>query len=133
MKNVFLDTNILIDFFSAREPFADSALKIFSDGFANKIKIYVSSHTILTSHYILKRNIYEPNLLQLISNILNFIIIIPVDADILKKALNSNYKDFEDAVQIHSAYKIDNIEYIITRDKKGFRGCEIPVITPDQY
>ncbi|MFO0321432.1 MAG: hypothetical protein ACK504_03290 [Bacteroidota bacterium] len=37
MQNIFLDTNILIDFFADRKPFSTEAAKLFSYSFKKKI------------------------------------------------------------------------------------------------
>ena len=42
-------------------------------------------------------------------------------------------KDFEDAIQILCASSIENINCIITRNGKDFKGSEIPVLSPDAF
>ena len=132
MKSVFIDTNILIDLLANREPFHKYALQLFSKAEKKQIKIYCSSHTIATSYYILKKYSEEKPLRELINGLFNFVTVLPVDLDILKKSLQSKYKDFEDAIQINCALSI-KIDCIITRNIKAFKGCPIEVIAPDQF
>jgi predicted nucleic acid-binding protein len=133
MKNLFLDTNIIIDFLLDRQPFHKLSYKIFKDASEKKVQLFTSSHSILTAHYLLKKHVQGIDLREILFKLIENIVIIPVDIEVLKKGLKSNFKDFEDAVQIHCAYKIENIDCIITRDSKDFKGCEILVISPDQY
>ncbi|SMC52327.1 type II toxin-antitoxin system VapC family toxin [Moheibacter sediminis] len=133
MKKVFLDTNIIVDLIADRKPFSKYAIEIFQLAEENKLQIFTSSHSIATTHYLLKKYLDEKSLREVLYNLLDFITIIVVDTDIIKKGLRSNYKDFEDAIQILCASSIENINCIITRNGKDFKGSEIPVLSPDEF
>lgn len=133
MKNVFIDTNILMDIFSNREPFVKMSLKIYILGNQKQIQLYTSSNTITTLHYLLKKYIDEDKIKMALQQVLENIEIIPVDANIIRKSLKSNHKDFEDAIQIISAQSIHSMDCIITRDLKDFKNSEIKVFTPDEF
>jgi predicted nucleic acid-binding protein len=133
MKNVFIDTNILMDIFSNREPFVKMSLKIYILGNQKQIQLYTSSNTITTLHYLLKKYIDEDKIRMALEQVLENIQIIPVDANIIRKSLKSNHKDFEDAIQIISAQSIHSMDCIITRDLKDFKNSEIKVFTPDEF
>lgn len=64
--------------------------------------------------------------------LLNLVNVISVDEEILKKSLKSQYKDFEDAIQIFCAHKIENLDAIITRNLKDFSTAEVNVFAPDE-
>lgn len=132
MKNIFLDTNIIVDLIADRPPFSKYAIELFSLAENNKIKLYTSSHSLATTHYLLKKYIEEKELRVILHNLLEFITIIPVDLDVLRKSLNSNHKDFEDAVQIYCASTINGMEYIVTRNIKDFKNSEIPAFLPNE-
>lgn len=55
-----------------------------------------------------------------------------VDSSIIKKSVESKFKDFEDAMQYFSA-KHEDVDYIITRNKKDFTASDIPVFEPQEY
>jgi predicted nucleic acid-binding protein len=133
MKKVFVDTNILVDLIADRKPFSKFAIEIFSKAEENKIKIFTSSHSIATTHYLLKKYIDEKNLREIITNLLDFLTVIAVDIDILKKGLRSKNKDFEDAIQIQCASSVEKIDYIVTRNTKDFKESEIIVLSPDEF
>lgn len=132
MIKIFLDTNILVDLIADRKPFSKHAIEIFRSAEKNKIRLYTSSHSIATAHYLLKKYVDEKELRNIFFNLLEFLNVIPVDIDILKKGLRSNHKDFEDAVQILCASSINGINFIVTRNIKDFKTSEIAVITPDE-
>ncbi len=133
MKNVFIDINILIDVYANRFPFVDNSLKIYNLGIKRSIRLYTSSNTITTLHYILKKSISEKKTRTAIEHLTEHIVIIPVDINIIKKSLKSNHKDFEDAIQIVSAQSINNMDCIVTRDLKDYKFTEISVLTPDDF
>ena len=132
MRKLFLDTNIIIDIILDRQPFSKYSIEILKKAENNELELYISSHTIATTHYILKKILQEKTVRDILSNLIEIIHIIPIDRDIIKKGLKSKHKDFEDALQIISAYTITDMEGIVTRNIKDFKGSEIPVFTPDE-
>ena len=132
MKAFFIDTNIVIDFISFRVPFGIAAKSIFELAEKKNIKLYISSLSVATTHYVLKKVFSEDQVRTAISSTLDLLEIIPVTEDILRKSLNSNHKDFEDAIQIFCAHKIEGLDAIITRNIKDFSTSEITVLAPDE-
>lgn len=132
MIKIFLDTNILVDLMADRKPFSKQAIEIFKSTEQNKTQLFTSSHSIATAQYLLKKYVEEKELRKIIFNLLEFLNVIPVDMDVLKKGLRSNHKDFEDAIQILCASSIMEINYIVTRNTKDFKTSEISVLAPDE-
>lgn len=132
MKSVFVDTNILIDLLADRPPFSKFAIAIFDLAEKKKVKLYTSSHSYATTHYLLKKHLEEAALRNLLFALLNLIDIIPVDLNIIKRSLLSDHKDFEDAIQIFAAGAIPDIDFIVTRNIKDFKDSGIPVLPPDE-
>lgn len=132
MKNIFVDTNILVDLIADRKPFSKFAVNLFKKAEDKKLKLFTSSHSIATTHYLLKKYVDEKDLREILYNLLDFLTVIPVDESTIKKSLRSKHKDFEDAIQINCAYSIDKIDCIVTRNIKDFRNSEIPVLPPDE-
>src|SRR5690554_2780228 len=114
MKTVFVDTNILIDLLADRRPFSKFAIEIFDLATKNKVNLFTSSHSIATTHYLLKRHIKEKELRAVIYSLLDLIEVISIDHSIIKKSLLSDHKDFEDAIQIFAASTIKDLDFIVT-------------------
>ncbi|HAO06908.1 MAG TPA: PIN domain nuclease [Chryseobacterium sp.] len=131
MKHLYIDTNIIIDFVSMRIPFGKVAEKIFLLAESGVIKLYTCSYSIGSLHYILKKVYDEQKVRKALDVIMDAVKIIPVTEDILRKALRSPHKDYEDAIHILSAHTVKGIDSIVTRDRKDFSTSEIPVYTPD--
>ena len=132
MKKVFLDTNIIVDLIADRKPFSKYSIEIFKKAEEKKIKLFTSSHSIATTHYLLKKYLEEKILRDVLYNLLDYVTVIAVDTDVLKKGLRSKHKDFEDSIQILCASTIEKIDCIVTRNTKDFRESEILVLTPDE-
>ena len=132
MKNVFVDTNILIDLLADRPPYSKFAVELFDLAEKRKVKLYTSSHSYATTHYLLKKHIGESALREILLTLLEFIQLIHVDITIIKKSLLSKHKDFEDAIQIFAANSVDNINFIVTRNLKDFKDAGVIVLPPDE-
>lgn len=129
---IFIDTNIIVDLLANRPPFSKFAIEIFSMAEKNKIELFTSSHSIATTHYLLKKYVDERKLRDILYNLLDFVTVISIDVEVIKKGLKSNIKDFEDALQIVSANKIENVDYIVTRNIKDFKNSNITVLAPEE-
>jgi len=132
MKIVFVDTNILIDLLAERPPFSKFAIDLFSLAELNKVKLYTSSHSFATTHYLLKKHMAEKDLRDVLFSLLDLIDLIAIDLDIIKKSLLSKHKDFEDAIQIFAARSIHNLDFIVTRNLKDFKNTGVTVLPPDE-
>ena len=132
MKKIFLDTNIIVDLIADRKPFSKYSIEIFKKAEEKKIKLFTSSHSIATTHYLLKKYLEEKILRDVLYNLLDYVTVIAVDTDVLKKGLRSKHRDFEDSIQILCASTIEKIDCIVTRNTKDFRDSEILVLTPDE-
>lgn len=132
MKNVFVDTNIIIDLLADRRPFSKFAIEIFDLAAKNKVNLFTSSHSIATTHYLLKKYRQEKELREIIYALLDYIDVIPIDLSIIKKSLLSNHKDFEDAIQIFAANSVKNLDFLVTRNVKDFKHAGVVVLPPDE-
>jgi len=132
MQRIFLDTNIVIDFLGEREPFYESVAKVLTLADHKKIKVFTSPITISTTYYILTK--FEGNKVAL-EKIRKFKLLCGIstmDSEVIDKAINSNFKDFEDAMQYFSAIAT-NCGLIITRNEKDFKSALIPILNCESY
>jgi hypothetical protein len=96
------------------------------------VELFTSSHSIATTHYILKKYLSEKELRDVLYNLLDFLTVISVDIDIIKKGLKSIHKDFEDSIQIFCASSIEEIDCIVSRNKKDFTESKIPAFDSNE-
>jgi len=133
MKKLFLDTNIIIDLLSERQPFYSEAARIFSLADKKEIQISVSALSFATTNYILLQSKKSEEAKQILRKLKLIIEVLSLDDKIVELALNdSDFKDFEDGLQYYTALE-NGLDAIITRNLKDFRKARIPVMTADQY
>ena len=97
MRNLFLDTNILVDLLADRKPFSKFAMEIFSAAENKQVILYTSSHSIATSYYLLKKFLEDKLLREALSGLIEYVKVIPIDSSMINKGLKSKQRDFEDA------------------------------------
>lgn len=131
MKRLFLDTNILIDLLADRKPHSKFARELLELSEQKKIRLYTSSHSMATTYYILNKYADDKSLRTAMTSLLEMLTIVPVDSDIIKKGLRSEFKDFEDSLQAFCAYSIDNIFGIVTRNIRDYKTSAVKVYSPD--
>jgi len=129
---LFIDTNIIIDLLADRKPFSNSAYVLFKEAKLNRWKLFTSSNSILTTFYILEKQLNSNDANRAIETILNRIEIQDLTKKDLILAIKSKTEDLEDASQIECANKIGRVNYIVTRDKKGFKNSIIDILSPDE-
>jgi predicted nucleic acid-binding protein len=129
MKYIFLDTNVLIDFFANRKPFSIEAAKLFNYSFKKEINIYISAVSYNNIYYILRQSCSHSETINMLAELNEWTDIIDVTKDIIKKSIKSDFKDFEDAIQYNCAKSLNKIDFIVTRDTKDFKSSSLPILT----
>ena len=132
MQRLFLDANIVIDFLGEREPFYESAAKILTLADNKKIEVFTSPITISTTYHILAKFEGSKVALEKIRKFKLLCGISIIDSEVIDKAINSNFKDFEDAIQYFSSIAT-NCDLIITRNEKDFKNALIPILNSESY
>lgn len=129
---LFIDSDIILDVFARRAPhYADSAtlLTLIED---KKISGFSSPLVFANIYYILRKLKSKEYALQSLRKLRILIDILPMNQLQIDHALNSNFTDFEDALQYYSA-KSGKMDFIITRNKNDYKHGSITVCTPTEY
>lgn len=132
MSSIFLDTNVILDLLGERVPFFDSIAKVATLADQKKLTIIVSPLSFTTVDYVLNKYESSESVLNKLRNFKIICEVCEVNEEIIYKALNSNFKDFEDAVQYFTALQ-SNCSIIITRNGKDFKNSIIPIMTAEEY
>lgn len=132
MKHIFLDTNIVIDFLADRRPFSLMAAKMFNYSLQGKIKLYISAVSFNNIYYILRQSLTSSATINLLDQLSEMTEIVDVTKQTIKKSLQTDFKDFEDAIQYNCALSISKIDFIVTRNTKDFKKSILSVLTPEE-
>ena len=103
MKKVLLDTDVILDFFFDRKPFSDSAAIVLSLCESNEIKGYITSVIISNVYYLLRQTSTHDKVIEKLIQLIGITDVLTTGKNAIIQALNSNFKDFEDALQNYSA------------------------------
>lgn len=132
MKKLLVDTNIIIDLLAKREEFYEPSAQLFSLADQKKVELYACALTFANAHYILNRQLEERKVREVLRKLKVLVNVISLDSKIIDLALNSDFKDFEDAIQYYAAIESE-VDIIITRNLKDFKKSELPVMTGHQF
>ncbi len=132
MKKVLVDTDVIYDLLAKREPYYTFAARLFTKADHNKVKLFISALTIANMHYMLSRLKSDKEARKILNQFKVLVSIIPLDQKILELSLNSDFKDFEDAIQYYSAIE-NKVEILLTRNLKDYKKARIPVMTAEGF
>jgi predicted nucleic acid-binding protein len=132
MSRIFLDTNVILDLLGERVPFFDSIAKVATLGDQKKLTLIVSPLSFTTIDYVLNKYETSESVLNKLRKFKIICEVCQVNEETIDKALNSNFKDFEDATQYFTALQ-SNCSIIITRNGKDFKNSTIPIMTAEEY
>ena len=130
---VLIDTNIIMDALTEREPFAEKSKQVIKICSEKNVDGFLAAHTITNLFYLLRHDFSVHERREILISLFDIFSVEQIDEKKLLSALKeSNFPDFEDCLQVECA-KAVNADYIITRNKKDFSGKEIPSIDPDAF
>lgn len=112
--------------------FLQRVFNIFSQIEEAKFQAFTSSNCIANVHYLLKKKESDLKARQFIKVIIAHVGVIGISYDDVQRALDSEFKDFEDALQFYSALR-HGCQAIITRNGKDYTQATIDVYSPHEF
>lgn len=129
---VFVDTDIIYDLLAEREPFYQPAAKLFTKADEGKVQIFVSALTIANIHYLLSKHLSESEAKKILRKFRILVQIVALNEKTIDLALNSDFSDFEDAIQYYCSIEND-IEVLITRNLRDYKKAQIVTMTAQDF
>ena len=125
-KNIFLDTNVIIDFLDSKRANHKLARTLIEKLILEDYKIFMSEDMLSTIYYLIKD---KNKVLNFFKDIYSEWNIVPFGGDVITEAIEislKSQKDFEDILQCLTAKKYKAI-FIVTNDKK-FTDCGVKIV-----
>ena len=128
---VLLDTNILLDVILARPPFLADSQRVWQANDDRHIAGYITATSVTNIYYIVRKQVGLEKARDSLSLCLQAFDICEVDRTTLEVAAALRGSDFEDDLQQVCALTY-NLGAIVTRDKGGFKGSNVPAVNPSE-
>lgn len=129
---LFLDTNIILDLLTQRAPHFAESLQLFLYIQEGRAVAYASTMSFATLFYILRKAHAKSEAIKLLQKLHTLVKGLPTSDHVIERALSSDFKDFEDAVQYYTASE-HKVDVIITRNKKDYPRFDLPVLTAAEF
>ncbi|NND06630.1 MAG: PIN domain-containing protein [Saprospiraceae bacterium] len=133
MSRVLIDTNVILDLLSKREPYYIASQKIFSLADKKMLNLEISSLSLVIVHYVLNDRMKMKDARSVLVRFKVLVDTYELNDKIIELALNdTDFRDFEDGIQYYTALEAQ-CDLIVTRNLKDFKRSSIPVFSPKEY
>lgn len=130
---ILVDTNVIIDALTSREPWNISAEKIFLLGANNIVDMYITASSATDIYYLIRKHLHNVKAAkQVMGKLYSLMGILEVTGMDCLEAIISPVVDYEDAVVEKVAYRKD-MDYIVTRNIKDYQNGSVEAILPDDF
>jgi predicted nucleic acid-binding protein len=130
--SVLIDLNILLDVLQKREPFYEDSARLLAAVETGRVQGYIAAHSMTTLFYLIQKGRSSAEAHAILTGLLQFLRVAPVDQTTIEQALNLDFRDFEDAVQMVSALQSKS-DCLITRNIKDYPATLLPVMKPVDF
>lgn len=132
MNKVFVDTDVILDLLARRIPHFHFSAVLFTFAEMKKLELYTTPLIIANTFYILRKQLGNESAKNALRKLRILLHIIDSTESIIDKALNSDFSDFEDAIQYYTALEYQ-IPVILTRNIRDYKKASVIVQTPVSY
>lgn len=120
---IFLDTNILLDFFSRDRPSSEDSKEIWLKIHDSSFKVYLSESVLTTFDYIAGKTLDKKLRNKIILKLCTLAEVLSCNNQLVVRASQVNSKDFEDALLYEIAVE-NKLDYFITNDKSALKNLQ---------
>ena len=125
--SIFLDVNIIVDFFLEDRAGHEDAVQIISAAEKRTINICLSESVINTTVYLTRKSVTADIFKQGLNEMLLFGRVLPCNNSIIRQAYSIAKNDLEDAVLYQLAMH-HRLDYFVTSDVKDFKKIQHPLL-----
>ena len=132
MNKVFVDTDVILDLLAQRIPHFHFSAVLFTFAEMKKLELYTTPLILSNTFYILRKQLGNDEAKKLLRKLRILLHIIDSSESVIDKALNSDFADFEDAIQYYTALE-NKITLILTRNLRDYKKASVVVQTPEAF
>lgn len=128
---VLIDTNVILDVLCSRAEFLEASSRVWKYCEINKLSGVISALSVPNIVYILRKELDPDKTKEIIDRILLIFDVAELKAEDLRKAAEMKTSDYEDAIQMCCADRI-NADFIVTRNIRDFVSSPVPAVKPSE-
>ena len=132
MNKLFVDTDVILDLLGQRIPHFHFSAVLFTFAEMKKLELYTSPLILANTFYILRKQLGNDEAKKALRKLRILLHIIDSSEAVVDKALNSDFSDFEDAIQYYTALE-HGIYVILTRNLRDYKNASVIVQTPEAF
>jgi predicted nucleic acid-binding protein len=131
MNRLFIDSDVIIDLLARRKNYPEAAalMMIIAE---KKAAAFTTPIVLANVDYIITKYSSKTKSRRAMKLLRRNLSILQMDEKTVDAALESEFPDFEDAMQYHAAEK-QGIDFIVTRNKKDYAKGSLKVVTAQEY
>jgi predicted nucleic acid-binding protein len=132
VNRLFFDINVILDILTGRKPHYAASSRVYRMVEENRFTGLISILSLSTIHYILQTSCTHSEAVRLIKLLRDILEIVDAPVQTANLAMDSEWCDFEDALQYFAAVH-GRADCIITRNPSDFRKSKLPIYTPEEF
>ena len=132
MSKIFVDTDVILDLLARRVPFFHFSAVLFTFAEMKKLELYTSPLILANTFYILRKQLGNNEAKNALRKLRILLHVVDSSESIIDKALNSDFTDFEDAIQYYTALE-HGIKIILTRNVRDYKKASVIIQTPEEF
>lgn len=129
MRRILVDLDVVLDVLLERTPHAAAAAALWRAVERHEVEALLPAHGFTTVFYLAGRHRDASFAHRVVSELATVFGVAPVDASVIRRALDLGWPDFEDAV-CAAAAEAATCDAIVSRDRQDFIGSPLEVIEP---
>lgn len=133
MKKVLFDANVILDVMLSRKNLYEGSSKAMAFAEKRIVVGFIPITSIPVIFYRIEKQKEKTTAENLLKEFMLHFGIAGADEKTVKDALKAGFEDFEDAL-VYSVAGNNGMDYLVTRDKKGFKHARgLQIISPEEF
>ena len=128
---IVIDTNVVLDLLTSREPFVDAAELVFTAVASGQIQAAITANTVTDIAYLLRKHLDREAIKTALLGLMELVEVLEISGRHCVAAFDLPIADYEDALLTYCA-KGWSADYIATRNTKDFKDSPVLALEPGE-
>jgi predicted nucleic acid-binding protein len=133
MRDIYIDSEVIVDFLLDNKPFSDSAAALFSLAESNQITIHISACSFGKLYNQLVTDDNVKHLYEILRKLSYLVRIVEVNSRVIQLSLSSGIAKFDHALEFYTALQVNQVSVFLTRTFDVPQKQGLLIMTPENY